>query len=221
VPALEVVTLGVAVAVHIFIDNSNIFGGAQRAAATLEPEAVWLAVRVHYANLFRLLERDRDVRTRVMAGSVPPGNDALWSYAQRAGYRTDLLRRIQRDDGRLLEQSVDEHLHLAMANAILDYRKVPQSMVLATGDGAISASGGSFEFQVRRALRQGWNVEVWSWKEQLSGRFARIVEPNGGRPEIHHLDDHYRQITFVQAGEYTVGGSSVSVSGRIVARLGR
>ena len=97
---------------HVFIDNSNIFGGAQRAATTLEPEALWLAVRVHYRNLFQLVERDGDVVSRVLAGSVPPGNDALWEHARRGGYDTDLLRRVETDNGRLIEQGVDEMLHL-------------------------------------------------------------------------------------------------------------
>ena len=173
-------------AVHIFVDNSNIFGGAQRPAGTLEPGAVWLSVRVYYPNLFRLLERGRDVRTRVMSGSVPPGNDDLWAYAEKSGYRTNRPKRVTSDDGRLVEQAVDEHLHLAMAHAVLDFKTRPQTLVLATGDGAITSSGGSFEFEVRRALREGGK-----WR---SGR-GRTSSPVGSVKSLRQTAADRRSIT--------------------------
>ncbi len=44
-------------------------------------------------------------------------------HAQRGGYDTDLLRRVEADDGRLIEQGVDEMLHLKIANALLDSKR--------------------------------------------------------------------------------------------------
>ena len=102
---------------HVFIDNSNIYGGAQRAAPTLEPGVVWPAVRVYFRNLVQLIERGGGVATRVLAGSVPPGSEDLWEHARRLGYNTDILRRVASDDGRLVEQAVDEVLLLKIANA--------------------------------------------------------------------------------------------------------
>ena len=78
---------------HVFIDNSNIYGGAQRASYRHEPEAVWLAVRIYYRNFFRLIEGNDHPITRVLGGSVPPGNETLWKYARDAGYNTDLLKK--------------------------------------------------------------------------------------------------------------------------------
>lgn len=86
---------------HVFIDNSNILGGAQGTAAVREPGTPWVAVRVYYRHLFRLVEGSHDVNTRVMAGSVPPGSDELWDYSRRGGYDTGLLKKIGTDDGRL------------------------------------------------------------------------------------------------------------------------
>src|SRR6516225_11488788 len=85
---------------HIFIDNSNMYGGAQRAAEKLDPGAVWLAVRLYLRNFVNLIE-GRNATTRVLAGSVPPGNEGLWQTARDLGYNTDLLKRVERDDGRL------------------------------------------------------------------------------------------------------------------------
>ena len=191
-------------ATHVFIDNSNMFGGAQRAARTQEPHVPWQAIRLYYRNFFQLLENGLDVRTRVLGGSVPPGNEALWDYAKAAGYDTSLLRRIAQDDGRLAEQAVDEVLHLRIANALLDYDP-PQTLVIGTGDGNLGEFGTSFDEQVIRALRRGWEVEVWSWQAQLSGRFGRIQMPSGAGPRILLLDPHYFSITFVRGGEYLRG----------------
>jgi NYN domain len=203
---------------HIFIDNSNIFGGAQRAAGNLEQNAVWLSVRVYYRNLFQLLERNGDVATRVLAGSVPPGNDQLWENARQGGYDTDLLRRVENDDGRLVEQAVDEMLHLKIANALLDHQ-APQTLVIASGDGRVSDWNTSFPGQAERALRHGWDVEVWSWQEQLTGAYARIARTHPGRVAINALDPYYHAITFVRRGQYNVNGLPVTVQERIVSRL--
>src|SRR5260370_26084694 len=154
---------------HIFVDNSNIYGGAQRAAETLEPGALWMSVRVYYQNFFKLIEGDA-VTTRILAGSVPPGNEALWQTTRDLGYNTDLLRRVEQDDGRLTEQAVDEMLHLKIANALLDYEP-PQTLVIASGDGQDSQWETSFPRQAERALKRGWNVEVWSWSKQLTGKY--------------------------------------------------
>ena len=201
---------------HIFIDNSNIFGGAQRAAATHEPEAVWMAVRLYYRNFFQLLERETNPVTKVLAGSVPPGNEVLWEHARRYGYNTDLLHRIERDDGRLVEQGVDEIAHLKIANVLLDHEP-PQTLVLVTGDGNDSDFGTSFTKQAERALKRGWDVHVWSWADQLSGKFARLSSIGSGNLVVNQLDNHYRSITFVQGGTYDVNGSQVNVSGRVVS----
>ncbi len=86
---------------HVFIDNSNIFGGAQRTAAKVEAHIPWPAVRLYTRNFIALIEGGQEIGARVFAGSVPPGNDELWQYARDMGYNTDLLRKVERDDGRL------------------------------------------------------------------------------------------------------------------------
>ncbi len=203
---------------HIFIDNSNIFGGAQRAAETLEPGAVWLAVRLYFKNLAKLLEKGDAVTTRMLAGSMPPGNDALWEHARQAGYNTDLLHRVEVAGGKLVEQGVDEMLHLKIANAILDC-PAPQTLVIASGDGRVSTFNTGFTTQAERALKFGWNVEVWSWSGQLSNTFARMAARHGGRLTVHLLDPYYRSLTFVSAGNYTVGTTSMTVAARVVSKL--
>ncbi len=139
---------------HVFVDNSNIYGGAQRAAATLELGSLWMSVRVYYRNFFKLIE-GQDVAARVLAGSVPPESETLWKTAQALGYSTDLLKRVERDDGRLIEQAVDEALHLKMALALVDFEP-PQTLVIASGDGRDGSMATSFPAMAERALKKGF-----------------------------------------------------------------
>ena len=205
--------------IHVFMDNSNIYGGAQKAAGRHEAHVPWQAVRLYTRNLVALVESTRKVQTRVLAGSVPPGNDELWRYAKDLGYNTDLLRRVEADDGRMLEQGVDELLHLKIANAVLDHDP-KHRLVLLTGDGKTSTFGTSFPQQAERAIREGWTVEVWSWPDALSSHWRRLATKYPGKVDIHDLDPYYYSITFVKAGAFIrADGSTVYVADRIVSKL--
>lgn len=180
----------------VYVDNSNIYAGAQRAA---KAEGVpWQAVRVYWPNLFRLVEGSgtRIVSAKVLAGSVPPNNEQLWEHARNAGYTTELLRRVADEDGRMREQGVDEALHLKIANALLD-NNPPRTLVLVTGDGGTSEQGTSFTSQAERAARRGWRVEVWSWRDGFSAAFARTRAHTDGLLTLHELDPYYMSITFL------------------------
>jgi hypothetical protein len=192
---------------HMFIDNSNLIGGARRTAKVHEPAVPWPAVRIEYANFFALIESGFDVKTRVFAGSVPPGNGDLWKHAKKARYETDLLRKVERDDGMLEEQGVDELLHLKIANVLLD-NQAPQTLVIVTGDGARSDFGTSFTEYVRRASRLGWDTVVWSWSRNLSPRYKEMIR-DGVRLKVHSLDAHYDRVTFIKGGNWILDGSLV------------
>jgi hypothetical protein len=203
---------------HIFVDNSNIFWGAQRAAAVHEPAAVYCAVRLYYRNFFSLIETGVDAKTRVLAGSVPPGNEELWNFARQGGYDTDLLHKVERDDGRLGEQGVDEMLHLKIANVLLDYEP-PQVLVLATGDGKEGDFQTSFTRQIERALQRKWAVMIWSWQEQLSGRFQALIPSSNGLLSIRDLDRYYKSIVFIKGGSYRLPGGSATIQNRPASKL--
>jgi hypothetical protein len=203
--------------IHVFLDNSNIFLGAQRLAGTTESHIPGPAIRVYWRNLFALVEAKRGCLSKVLAGSVPPGNEELWQYAKDFGYNTDLLRRVTREDGRHVEQAVDEMLHLKIANALLDHDP-PQTLVLVTGDGKVSDFSTSFPAQAERALRRGWTVEVWSWQLQMSGAWKRLAAANSNKVRVSHLDPFYYSVTFVKGGTYKrEDGSEVIVKDRVVS----
>ncbi len=187
---------------HIFMDNSNIFGGAQRTAESLE-KAPWPSVRVDYGHLFRLLThgKNKSQGVSMLAGSVPPGNEALWEAAKHAGFDTTLLKRVENDDGSLIEQGVDEAIHLKIANLLLDTEN-PEILIIATGDGKDTEQGSSFTQQVRRAAKRGWKVEIWSWDSQLSKRLRDTRLEFADQVTVFRLDKWYRSIVFLKGGTY-------------------
>jgi hypothetical protein len=201
---------------HIFLDNSNIFGGAQRVAREKEKVPTWHCVRIDYRNLFRVLRHGKTNQgVSMLAGSVPPGNDALWEAASEAGFDTTLLKRVGDDTGRLVEQSVDEAIHLRISNLLLD-EDTPGTIVVATGDGAQTDQGCSFTDQVVRAAKRGWKVEVWSWQSQLSNRLrdTRLRFPD--HVKIFELDEWYKDIVFIKGDTYYVDNAAVEVQSRSV-----
>lgn len=183
----------------------------------------WVALRVYLRNMFTLLERGRDRSSGIVGGSVPPGSEELWNYARQHGYGTDLLRRVEFDNGKLGEQGVDEVICLKMANVVLDFPP-PQVLVVATGDGRISEFGVGFISQLERALEHGWSVEIYSWKAQTSGGLRALSATYGDRAVVIDLDPFYDSLTFVKGGDYhlrTEDGSTVNVqlAGRVVNGL--
>lgn len=149
----------------------------------------------------------------MLAGSVPPGNEALWSAAREAGFDTTLLRRVEQDNGRLTEQGVDEAIHLRIADVLLDV-DTPGMIVLATGDGATTPQGSSFVKQVARAARRGWQVEIWSWAEQLSSRLRNMGAEYPNLVKIRRLDEWYYSIVFIKGGIYSIDGTDLEIPSR-------
>ena len=109
---------------------------------------------------------------------------------------------------------------MKIANVLLDYDP-PQKLIICTGDGNDSDFETSFTKQIERALKRGWDVVVWSWKDQLSGKFNRLKEDGVGTGtlDIRELDPYYFSITFVQEGDYEVNETKIKVSGRVVHNL--
>ena len=117
----------------------------------------------------------------------------LWAGYRRLGFATHL----QRYSG--AEDLVDEALHAQMQREVLRHGQVnligraPQTMVLVTGDG--NENGGhahstNFPECAAAALRFGWRVEVWAWRESLSANFRALQREFPAHMRVVLLDDH-------------------------------
>jgi len=72
---------------------------------------------------------------------------------------------------RFREQGVDELLQLKLHQSIVDAEHPPpgSTIILATGDGNMGEfNEDGFVGCVRSALKKGWKVELYTWRECLS-----------------------------------------------------
>ena len=204
--------------VNIVWDNSNIWLGGKTACHALEPGIIDYAFRIHFENLYNIVLNGRPAGQRHFGGSVPPEADALWRFVEDLGCETSLLRRV----GGGGEQAVDEVLHLKMADLLLDVDP-PETLALLSGNGHTSEFQSSFPAHVQRALDRGWDVEVYSWECSMNHRVYDPILAGHENAKFIPLDDFYRNMTFLQAGEYKykVNNKTMTsnVSGRRVKRL--
>ncbi|KAI0450307.1 hypothetical protein F5B21DRAFT_508368 [Xylaria acuta] len=94
------------------------------------------------------------------------------------------------------EQGVDEILHLNMMNSILDDMQEPGCMILATGDAAQAEFSEGFLEYANRALSQGWNLELVTWKATISSAWMNSTfrSKHGERFRIIYLDDFLEEL---------------------------
>ncbi|KAI0857559.1 hypothetical protein F4860DRAFT_354894 [Xylaria cubensis] len=94
------------------------------------------------------------------------------------------------------EQGVDEILHLNMMNSILDDMQEPGSMILATGDAAQAEFSEGFLEYANRALSQGWNLELVTWRATISSAWMNPIfrSKHGKRFRIIYLDDFLEEL---------------------------
>lgn len=178
-------------------------------------------VPISFHSFALILERGRHAIKRVLVGSKPltPAVDE----AQACGYEVSILDRVMkaREVGprkqkyqnggnttsgqssgsetsapqRLVEQAVDEILHLKMLESLIDVKE-PATMVLATGDAAEAEYSGGFMKMVERALEKGWMVELASFKQNLSWAYRQkpFRQKWMGRFKLIFLDDYSEEL---------------------------
>jgi hypothetical protein len=117
--------------INIFWDNSNIWL-VGRSVCEKQESGDENEFRIHFRNLFDFAIEGRKVDYAFLGGSVPPNNDKLWD---RFNALQVIVERQERGANSGQEIAVDESIHLAMANRILDADK-PGTIVLLTGDGS-------------------------------------------------------------------------------------
>lgn len=151
-----------------------------------------------------------------MQGVVAGSDDFECVYeAKMLGYETCVLSRVRKErelKGRqrkhmngygtsgqssgsetmptkMVEQGVDEILHLKMANCIID-NDIPSTMVVATGDAAEAEYSDGFLKMVERALKKGWRVELVAFGRSIGSAYRKMESSQrwGGAFRIIELD---------------------------------
>ena len=72
-------------------------------------------------------------------------------------------------------------------------------MILVTGDGKEGQFGTSFTRYVKQALKRDWDVEIWSWKKQLSPNLKKVTlnQTRDKQLSIFEFDNLYMRIVFI------------------------
>ena len=192
--------------IHIFVDHSNVWGGARGASRLKEPKTQEMATRVSIRNLNRILGAERQgVSTKIVSGGIPPGMEGVWAEYQSFGYDTQKLVR----DDKWKERGVDHTIIGHMWRLLAKYREVPTLLVLASGDGKRNEFGTSFLEVLEQILARGeydaWQVNLasfdWEYpnkasiRSPTSSKVKRLVEASD-RAKFINLFDAYDKIVY-------------------------
>jgi hypothetical protein len=80
--------------ISIYIDHSNMWGGARWASKTKDPAIDDSRARISVKKLDRVLSRRRlGLDRKVVSGGVPPGMEVVWADYESCGYDTQRLFR--------------------------------------------------------------------------------------------------------------------------------
>jgi uncharacterized LabA/DUF88 family protein len=181
---------------HILIDQSNMFYSARTSDDIANDKMDAKSLRLSIKGLTVLLEDDRNIVTRYVAGTFDGSNYGFWSAWKNAGYKCSMIK--QNSDRR--EKDVDTVLHAIGLQIALDHKdKKPgsETLVIATGDGNFHNTLTSFPRLVYAAASMGMRVEIWSWANSRSANFSRIAKYfTDGRVTLHDLDTYFDRVTY-------------------------
>ncbi|KAH0538517.1 hypothetical protein FGG08_004904 [Glutinoglossum americanum] len=224
-PSIGITSTGI----HVFVDFSNILIGFCDCVKKSRGLSVSSHIRrppLSFHSLSLILERGRPTAKRVLVGSKPLLPE--FKEAEQCGYETNILDKVlkvptprkmrqgrsgygtsgqssgsetnARLPERKMEQAVDEILHLKIMESLLDWSK-PATIVLATGDAAEAEYSGGFMKMVERALERGWQIELVSFRDNISNAYKNKAFRDKWREqfEIIGLDDFREELWISQS----------------------
>jgi uncharacterized LabA/DUF88 family protein len=143
---------------------------------------------VNIGKLIDLAKKDRKLISAKLYGSEPPALSAVWSSFRRNDIEVSHSKRST-FDGR--EKKTDTEF---VAEAVED---IIENKDQATGNSSVILFTGDKDMLpvVRVALRHGWKVEIWSYKNALSVELDNEKDKSE-KVEVHLIDDYFNQISF-------------------------
>jgi hypothetical protein len=177
--------------IYLFWDNSNVFISARTVADEKEGLYGKPNVRIQFENLFRLAAGDRNVKSAVCVGSVPPELATVWDRLERIGVHVEKYERGQYSGK---EQGLDQCLQVWMLRALADSDQ-PAVAVLLTGDGKGYEDGVGFRADLERMHKKGWGIEVVTWERTCNRNLKEWTAKVG---VFVRLEDYYSSVTFLE-----------------------
>jgi hypothetical protein len=191
---------------YVFVDHSNVWGGARLASRIKNPRIPDQHARVRVSVLDSVIQGSRHgVNTKIVCGGIPPGMEGLWAEYRNHGYDTQRLFR----DENWKEHGVDHVIIGHIWRQIAIKADAPSTLVLVSGDGKQNEFGSSFREIIIELLSKdkypNWNVELasfyWRTPEDFkincptSIRMRQIVEAST-RGKFINLMDHYSRLVY-------------------------
>jgi len=160
--------------ISIFIDHSNIAAGlVADGKCFIDPE-----------QLDSHLKLSRQCAQKQIFGTFPSAEDNIWTKWKELGYKVKVGRAGK-------EVFVDDSIHAQIFRLILSQSKyeVKDTIVLVTGDGNKNENYSSFVECVMRALENGHQVEICSWKNRLNKIYLGFCRDDNQPFKIRYLDE--------------------------------
>ncbi len=190
--------------ISIFVDHSNMWGGARWATCVKSPAIADGRARLSVRVLDKVLTRRRaGIHTKVVSGGVPPGMEVVWSEYQRFGYNTQRLFRDKHWKEHGVDHSLIGHMWRLMAQHKWDGAELV--LVIASGDGRANEFGTSFYEVIEQVLTrpgfESWHVELASFdgkgppNSPTSKKMKALVE-NSPRGTFINLMDHFKTLVY-------------------------
>ncbi len=194
---------------HIFIDHSNMWGGARAASRLKDPREPELSTRIRIWRLDQILGgKQVGVSTKIVSGGIPPGMEGVWTEYQKQG---DDTQRLIRDD-HWKELGVDHTIIGHMWKLLAMHRESPTRLVLASGDGKQNEFNTSFIEVLRGVLThdryESWQVHLasfdWEYpnaqkvRSPTSTKMKTLIDQSD-RGMFINLTDHYDKVVFHKA----------------------
>lgn len=198
--------------INIFWDNSNIWLVGRSVCEKHEPGDE-NEFRIHFRNLFDFAIDGRSIDYAFLGGSVPPNNEKLWD---RFGALNVVVEKQERGANSGNEIAVDESIHLAMANRILD-ADTPGTIVLLTGDGSGYNDGKGFIKQLERAVKHGWQIEVISWDKGCNRHLKTFATEKG---KYRALEPAYDTVSFIDNKRWAKPVSNIKMPTTMATAFG-
>jgi hypothetical protein len=192
--------------VRVFMDHSNMWGGARGASRLKNPTLPDLSARVSIKHLDHILVgRRTGISTKIVSGGIPPAMEGVWAEYQNHGYDT---QRLVRDDA-WRERGVDHTIIGHMWRLLALHQTAPTLLILASGDGKKNEFGTSFYEILREVLTRdkcsSWRVHLasfdWAYPNAhnlgspTSSKMKDLVT-SSDRGEFTNLFEHYDKVVY-------------------------
>lgn len=169
-----------AVPVHIFINNSPVFKGAQLVNNERD-----VAIRVDVERGHDLFACGRPTQTLIIGGGSPHTEHELWNRWKESGYSVAPWKNLT--DSQELRNCVR---HLVSNNT------TATALVLVVGDVSTGSPDTTIAQSVITALQAGIPIEVWVWHQRANSWYHSAKEQFPDLVTLFELEDYRDRITF-------------------------